>query len=181
MGKLPEAVPEELITIARIARPQGIRGEVVADLLTDFPERFAQLGEVRLVKPNGTVELATLEKSWPHNGRIVLKLKGYDSRNDAERLRDIRLMVPRAQLIVLPPDTYYDFDLVDCAVVTTTGELIGKVVEVQNYGAAPVLTVKGEDQAEVLIPLAKSICLEVDVVLKRIVIEPPDGLLDLYR
>ena len=61
----------ELIAVARIARPQGIRGEVIADLLTDFPERFAKLDEVRLVKPDGAVELAHLEKSRLHQGRII--------------------------------------------------------------------------------------------------------------
>ena len=169
----------ELIAVARIARPQGIRGEVIADLLTDFPERFAKLDEVRLVKPDGTVALAYLEKSRLHQGRIILKLKGYDSRNAAETLRDVRVLVTRAQLVILPKDTYYGFDLVDCVVVTTAGQLLGKVTQVHNFGAAPLLAVEGENAKEILIPLASTICLDVDVTQKRIVVAPPDGLLDL--
>lgn len=172
-------VPAELIAVARIARPQGIRGEVIADLLTDFPDRFATLDEVRLAKPDGTVELAHLEKPRLHQGRIILKFKGYDSRNAAETLRDVRVLVTRAQLVVLPKDTYYDFDLIDCVVVTTAGQPVGKVTQVHNYGAAPLLAVQGENAKEILIPLVSSICLDVDVAQKRIVVEPPEGLLDL--
>lgn len=171
--------PEDMITVARIARPQGIRGEVIADLLTDFPERFAQLTEVRAVWPNGKVAVIGLERARPHLGRVILKLKGCDSRNEAENLRDVRLMVPREQLVELPADNYYDFDLVNCLVSTSAGVVIGKVVGVQDFGAAPLLVVKGDDDKERLIPLASSICTEVDVVNKRIVIEPPEGLLEL--
>lgn len=171
--------PEDMITVARIARPQGIRGEVIADLLTDFPERFARLTEARAVWPTGKVGVIGLERARPHLGRIILKLKGCDSRNEAENLRDVRLMVRREQLVELPTDNYYHFDLVDCAVVTAAGLAVGNVVGVQDFGAAPLLVVKGDDGKERLIPLASSICTEVDVANKRIVIEPPDGLLEL--
>jgi 16S rRNA processing protein RimM len=170
---------EELITVARIARPQGIRGEVIADLLTDFPERFAKLTELRLGWPNGKAAVIGLEKARPHQGRILLKLKGYDSRDEAENLRDVRVLVTRDQLVELPADTYYDFDLVDCVATTAAGLVIGKVVGVQNFGAAPLLVVKDDEGKERLIPLASSICTEIDVANKRIVIEPPEGLLDL--
>jgi 16S rRNA processing protein RimM len=169
----------ELVTVARIARPQGIRGEVVADLLTDFPERFARLGEVHLAKPGGPVERRTLEMARLHNGRIILKLKGCDTRNEAEYLRDARVLVTRSELIKLPADTYYNFDLLDCVVSTTKGQPVGKVVDVQKYGAAPLLAVKSDEGKEFLIPLTNSICLDVDVAQKRIVIDPPEGLLDL--
>ena len=170
---------EDLIAIARIARPQGIRGEVIADLLTDFPERFAQLDEVRVVKPDGTATVARLEKARLQQGRVVLKFAGCDTRNAAEALRDARVMVPRDQVVSLPADTYFEFDLVDCAVVARDGAVIGKVASVQNFGAAPLLVVPDGAGREHLIPLASSICVDVDVTHKRIVIEPPEGLLDL--
>jgi 16S rRNA processing protein RimM len=181
MAELPasSAPPEDLIAVARIARPQGIRGEVIADLLTDFPDRFAKLDEVRLARPDGELEIVRLEKSWPHQRRIVLKFKGYDSRDAVESLRDTRVLVTRAQLVPLPADTFYDFDLVECAVVTAGGQPVGKVKAVQNFGAAPLLVVNAEDGREILIPLTHSICPVVDVPQKRIVIEPPEGLLDL--
>lgn len=173
------AQPDELIAVARIARPQGIRGEVIADLLTDFPERFAKLAEMRLAKSDGTVEIVQLQNARPHQGRIILKLKGYDSRDAAERLRDTRVVVKRSELVVLPADTYYDFDLVGCVVSKTDAQVIGTVIGVQNFGAAPLLVVQDSGQKEVLIPLASTICVVVDVAEKRIVVELPAGLLDL--
>lgn len=169
---------EDLISVARVARPQGLRGEVVAALLTDFPERFAELKVAHVKLANGTVALRELEKSWLHKGRIVLKFAGCDSINEAESLRDAQVMVSRAQLVELPTDSYYDFDLIDCQVTTKDGQAIGRVTDVQSYGAAPLLVVQ-EGAREYLIPLALSICEEIDTARKRIVINPPEGLLDL--
>jgi 16S rRNA processing protein RimM len=112
---------DDLIGVAHIARPQGIRGEVIADLLTDFPERFAKLENACVKMPNGDLLTLRLEGSRPHKGRILLKFAGYDTMNAAEELRGARVMVSRDQLVKLPEDTFYDFDLIDCE-VTTTGE-----------------------------------------------------------
>lgn len=176
MAAPPDA--EELISVARIARPQGRHGEVVADLLTDFPERFAKLGVAYVKLPDGTVALRKLEKSWLHKGRVVLKFGGCDSIEQAEALRDAQVMISRAQLVALPTDTYYDFDLIDCQVMIKDGHRLGRVTDVQQYGAAPLLVVQ-DGTREHLIPLALSICLEIDTARKRIVIDPPEGLLDL--
>lgn len=170
--------PDDLISIARIARPQGHRGEVIADLLTDFPDRFAQLDTTTVKGSNGQLLSLRLENSRLHKGRIVLKFAGYDDMNRAEELRDSLVMIPRNHLVKLPEDSYYNFDLIDCDVRTTSGEPVGKVVEVRDYGAAPLLVVVNDDR-EFLIPLASSICVEIDIANKRIVVEPPDGLFDL--
>ena len=169
---------EDLICIARIARPQGIRGEVIADLLTDFPERFADLETVRVIKSNGDPILLRLEKHRLHKGRVLLKFSGYDDMNGAEALRDARVMITHDQLIELPEDSFYEFDLVDCNVLTISGQSVGCVVGVQHFGAAPLLVVRDDDR-EHLIPLVTSICPEVDIAHKRIVIDPPEGLLEL--
>jgi 16S rRNA processing protein RimM len=170
---------EELISVARVARPQGRRGEVIADLLTDFPERFAGLATVRLRLANGDLSILELEGSRLHAGRIVLKFAGCDNINQAEVLRGALLLIEREQLVELPVDTYYDFDLVDCAVVTTAAEPVGRVTGVHRYGAAPLLAVANDEKREHLIPLTLSICIEIDVARKRIVIDPPAGLLEL--
>lgn len=169
---------EDLISVARIARPQGRHGEVVAELLTDFPERFAQLKVAHVKLVNGAVALRELEKSWLHKGRVVLKFANCDSIEQAEELRAAQVMISRAQLIELPTDTYYDFDLIDCQVTTKDGSGLGRVTGVQSYGAAPLLVVQ-DGAREHLIPLALSICLEIDTARKRIVVDPPEGLLDL--
>lgn len=170
--------PEELISVARIARPQGHRGEVIADLLTDFPERFSKLGSALIKKPNGELIRLQLQASRMHKGRIVLKFAGYDDMNAAEGLRDARVMITTDQLVKLPADNYFEFDLVDCEVTTTGGQAVGKVTGVQKFGAAPLLVVRDEER-EHLIPMVSSICVEIDTTQKRIVVDPPDGLLDL--
>jgi 16S rRNA processing protein RimM len=87
-------------------------------------------------------------------------------------------MVSRDQLVELPEDTYYDFDLIGCEVLAIEGQQLGRVEEVQNYGAAPLLVVR-DGARELLIPLALSICVEIDTGRKRIVVNPPEGLLEL--
>lgn len=168
----------ELISIAKIARPQGRHGEVIADILTDFPERFAKLKAVWSVTTNGQVKELQVERAWLHQHRVVLKFEGYDDMNQAETLRGVRLAVTNKDLVTLPADTFYDFDLKECDVVTTSGEALGIVTAVERYGAAPLLKVCG-DKGEYLIPLVLSICVEIDTARKRIVVAPPEGLLEL--
>jgi 16S rRNA processing protein RimM len=178
VGSEVERPQQELVTIARITRPHGLRGEVIADILTDFPDRFADLDDVLLRLASGRLITIGLENAWPHNGRIVLGFVGIDRIEDTEPLRGASVMIERDQLIPLPPDTYYDFDLVDCQVLTTQGEMVGKVIGVEHFGAAPLLVVATPESLEHLIPLAATICVEVDVDRKRIVVDPPEGLLD---
>ena len=177
---MPDAdLPEDdLITIARIARPQGIRGEVIADLLTDFPERFAKLEIAQVKKANGDLLNLRLESHRPHKGRILLKFAGYDTMNAAEDLRDSRIIIARDQLVKLPEDSYYEFDLIGCDVVTISGASVGRVSGVRHFGASPLLAVTNGER-EHLIPLVSSICPEVDIANKRVVIDPPEGLLEL--
>ncbi len=177
-GESAEIGEDDLISVARIARPQGIRGEVIADLLTDFPERFARLDKAYVKRLSGELLVLELENSRLHKGRVALKFEGYDSINAAEELRGASVMISRDQLVELPEDTYYDFDLIGCEVTTTDGERLGRVAQVHNYGAAPLLAVR-DGEHELLIPLVLSICVEIDTAQKRIVLNPPEGLLDL--
>jgi 16S rRNA processing protein RimM len=170
---------EELISVARIVRPQGRRGEVIADLLTDFPDRFARLGDMMVRFPTGETSILKLESSWLHKGRVVLKFGGCENITQAEELRDALVLVTREQLVELPVGTYYDFDLVDCEVIIKEVRPIGRVTGVQRYGAAPLLAVQGDEKREHLIPLTESICVEIDVARKRIIIDPPEGLLEI--
>ncbi|MEP7340984.1 MAG: ribosome maturation factor RimM [Acidobacteriota bacterium] len=171
-------IDDDPITIAYIARPQGIRGEVIADLLTDFPERFASLEILQVKKANGDLLNLRLESHRPHKGRILLKFAGYDTMDAAEDLRDARVIIEQDQLVKLPEDSYYEFDLIGCDVVMVSGEPVGRVTGVRHYGAAPLLAV-GNGEREHLIPLVSCICPEVDVANKRVVIDPPEGLLEL--
>lgn len=168
----------EMITIARIARPQGIRGAVIADLLTDFPDRFADIENVMVVRGETVIGELELEDYRFHNERIVLKFVGYDDVNKAEELRDTKLVIERDELVELPTDEYFVFDLVGCDVTTIDGQPLGKVIRVDDFGAAPLLTVRDEKK-EILIPLTKEFCPDVDIAGKKIIVNPPAGLLDL--
>ena len=168
---------DELVAIARVARPRGVKGEVAADLLTDFPERFEGLESVTAVMPTGERRELTIEDSWPHQHRMVLKFAGIDSMNDAETLRDAEICIAEDEAVELEADEFYDWQLVGCTVETVEGETIGKVRELMRTGGTENLVVTGENK-EFLIPFAEAICREVDIETKKIVIDPPEGLLE---
>jgi 16S rRNA processing protein RimM len=172
------AKPDQLISIARIARPQGIRGEVIADILTDFPDRFAELDKVTLSRDGRIIGELELEQYRFHKGRVLLKFAGYDDPDKADGLRGASLVIHRDDLVELEEDEYYLFDLEGCEVVTVDGQVLGIVAKVQDFGAAPLLVVKNQTK-EFLIPLTRDICPDVDTDNKKIVVNPPIGLLDL--
>ena len=176
---LAEDGEEELIAVARIAKVRGIRGEVAADLLTDFPERFDGLEELISVNAAGERDVLSIEKSWLHGGRVILKFAGYDSPEAAKALVGRELAVPEEDAVELEEDEFYDWELVDCRVETVDNKEIGSVREVLHTGAAPVLVVRDDGGArEHLIPLAESICVEIDTEAKLIRVDPPEGLLE---
>lgn len=168
---------DELVAIARIVRSRGLKGELAAELLTDFPERFEDLKEVTGLSPDGDRLQLIIEKFWFQNGRIILKFAGFDTIERAEELRDHEICVQESDAIVLESDEFFDWQLEGCLVETLSGETIGEVRELMRTGGTELLVVKG-DTKEYLIPFAESICVEVDIENKRIKIDPPEGLLD---
>ena len=183
---------EQFLAIARILRPQGRRGEVAAEVLTDFVERFAKGARVYVETPGGMPELRELEKAWPHKGGIVLKLAGVDSIEAASRLRGLHVLIRREARTPLTAGRYYLWELEGCRVVQEqNGALreVGTVTGVETTGGVELLRValpsvesggKPEGKPrEALIPLAQAICKRIDPQAKLIVIDPPDDLLDL--
>ena len=172
-GDLPE-----LIAVARAVKTRGLRGEIVADLLTDFPERFAELEKLIAVSPAGKRQELRIEESWLHGKRLVLRFAGYDSVEAAQGLIGYELAVPEADRVKLPADQFYTWELIGCRVETIAGEDLGVVREVTITGGPEVLMIDGHDR-ELLIPMAADICVEIDVANKLIRVDPPEGLLDL--
>ena len=172
---------EDLVAVAHIAKTRGLRGEVAADLLTDFPERFEGLETVIGVTPDGEHQALRIEAYWFHGPRIVLKFAGYDSIDAAKMLVGLMLSVPASDRVEAPVGQYFDSDLAGCRVETVTGEHVGSVRKVMRAGAADLLVVDtpGDKPRELLIPMAADICVEVDVADKLIRIDPPEGLLEL--
>lgn len=168
---------DELVAVARIARPRGLRGEVVADVLTDFPERFADLRAVRAVTADGVRRVLEIESFRFQNERILFKFAGLDSVEAAETLRGAEICVTEAEAVALDADEFYDWELENCAVETLAGEKLGRVREVMRTGGPEILVVAGGPK-EYLIPFAEAICVEVDTENKLIRVDPPEGLLD---
>ncbi len=168
---------EEMVAIAKLAKPRGLRGELVGDLLTDFPERFDNLERVTIVYPNGDAAEIEIEKFWFQKGRVVLKFVGFDSIEAAENLRGSEICVGETEAVELEADEFFDWQLEGCAVETASGEQIGTVREVMRTGGTEILVVAGE-QKEYLIPFAEAICTAVDIENKLIKVDAPEGLLD---
>lgn len=168
---------EELVAIANIVRTRGLKGEVVADILTDFPERFDSLTDVIGVRESGERLELKIEKFWFQNDRVILKFAGYDSIEKAETLRNVEICVPEDEAVELEDGEFFDWELAGCKVETVDGITIGVVRELMRTGGTELLVVGGEAR-EFLIPFAEAICVEVDIENKLIKIDPPDGLLD---
>jgi 16S rRNA processing protein RimM len=170
---------DDLIIVARAVRTRGLKGELIADILTDFPERFERVSELTGVSPSGERKQLELENHWFQNDRMVLKFAGYDSIDSAKMLVGFELGVPEADRVELAEDEFYDWELEGCLVETKLGQAVGQVREVMRTGGVELLVVENEEHRETFVPMVASIVVEIDVAGKKILIDPPEGLLDL--
>jgi 16S rRNA processing protein RimM len=171
---------DDCIVVGRVARAHGNRGQVIVNPDTDFVEERFREGAELLVQRDGRVQPVRITASRVHQGRPVIALEGVATMNDAEAMAGVEFRVPPDALQPLPPGTYYRHDLVGCAVETVAGERVGAVGAVEGDLGASRLVVRTPG-GEVLVPLADAICQRVDIAARRIVIDPPEGLLDLNR
>ena len=172
------AEPSPRITVARIVRTRGNKGEVLVDSFTDFPERFDILKEVWLEFGNRDLQKATVESTWEHKGRRILKFAGYDSISASEKLIGCLVQIPGEQAVELPEGTYFDHDLIGCSVKDIHGNYLGVVENILRISGNNQLVVKDLDK-EVLIPAVESICTRISIKKKQIIVDPPEGLMDL--
>lgn len=168
---------EGLVAIAKIVKPRGLRGELIAEILTDFPERFEGTVDVVLVSPEGNETKLKIEDFWFQKDRIVLKFADVNTVEKADVLRNSEVCVAESDVVALEEGEFFDWQLEGCKVETVAGETLGIVKELMRTGGTEVLVVESNGK-DFLIPFAESICIEVDVVAKRIVVDPPEGLLD---
>ena len=192
---------QKYVTVARILRARGNKGEVAAELLTDFPERLPQIKELFLRAESGARRAALLRAFWidrNHAGMGVFHFKGVESINDAEKLRGLEVQIRFEQLAVLPSGNYFVTDLIGCSVfeipevisavssspcsLPEAPALLGKVRDVYFPGegqpGTPLLSVD-TSVGELLVPLAEDICKRLDVAARRIEVRLPEGLRDL--
>ena len=170
---------QRYVTIARLVRPRGNRGELVAEDLSDEPTRFTRVRRVLVEDAaRGRREMA-IERAWRHNGRLILKFRGIDSITAAEELRGCQVQLPEQEIGPLPPGEFFLRDLVGCQVVDAeSGGSVGRVEDVLEPGGQLLLQVKAEGR-EILIPFVRSICVEIDPEQQRIRVRMPEGLEDL--
>ena len=168
----------DLLLVGRVARAHGNRGQVIVNLETDFAEQRFRVGAVLFVGPEQSAAPRAIESVRFHQGRPVVALAGVASMNDAEALAGAELWMPASSLEPLPDGTYYRHELTGCEVRDSSGRRIGQVSSVNGPLERSNLVVD-TDRGEVLVPLVADICRSVDVAAKVIVIEPPDGLLEL--
>lgn len=175
--------------LARLIRPHGRKGELVAELLTDFPERFHQRKRVVLIPPShvGTRPREIhLENFWFLRSRIILKFHGIDSINDAEPLRHYEVAIPFAERAPLEPGSAYVSDLIGCTLIDLNqgGAVVGEVIDVDRATSSTDLLVLRRPglrmpAAEALIPFVREYLVHIDVAAHRIEMRLPEGLLDI--
>jgi 16S rRNA processing protein RimM len=166
-----------LVAVGRIVRPQGRRGEVRLEALTDAPERLRELRECWLVPPPAG-ERHDVEAVW-FQGRVpVVKLAASTSLTDAQALVGRLVTIPRAAVRPLPPDRYYAFDLAGCSVETPEGRSLGTITEVLPGPEHDYWTVQRDGRAW-LLPAVAAIVERVDLAARRVTVQPPEGLVEL--
>ncbi len=144
--------------------------------LTDFPERFSSLDQVILEKDGEIVE-ACISQAHYRGKKIILKFDGCNDRDSAERMRGYLITIPRAEVGLLPEDSYYAFELAGVRVYTTDEELIGMVSDTYSVGSEDLLEVERmNDNGRFLIPFVKQFVKQVDIPGQKLVVELIDGL-----
>ena len=170
---------DEWVAIALVGKPRGNRGELTAVSLSHRPERFAELSEVFLFVPGKAGgERLEVESTWFHDGRLIFKFAGVDTIDDAERWAGAEVRIPLKQRAAPEPGAYFQSDLIGCEVVAHTGgELLGRVTGWDDGGGSGLLVL----DSGLMIPFARSICVEIDPAGRRIAVELPPGLKELNR
>jgi 16S rRNA processing protein RimM len=192
---------QQFVTVARILGPRGRKGEIAAELLTDFPDRLKERKELFLAGDSAAPRRVLLRSFWVdqnHPGRGVLHFEGVDSIDQAEKLRGMEVRIPWEERAVLPSGSYFVTDLIGCSMFELPAaapavasspcsgeqvpELLGQVRDVYFPGerqpGTPLLAV-GTASGELLVPLAADICVRVDVAARRIEVVLPPGLREL--
>jgi 16S rRNA processing protein RimM len=188
----PPENQENWVWLARIRRSQGRKGEVFADILTDFPEKFAERKRLWLIadpdsprgQANQTPREIELQAHWLHKGGIVLHFAQSSSISEAETLAGLIVAIPHADRAALSEDEFYIADLIGCTLIDVAGAepvAVGQLEDVdRTAGPVALLVVNrpGSDD-EILIPFAKSYVRRIDLAAKRVEMALPAGLLEL--
>ncbi len=172
-------IPAERVTIGKIERPFGVRGEVKVRSLSDVPGRFDHLEKVSVVVSDGRAIEATVTHVRRAGPTYIMRLEGVTSPEEAGAFRGGLIQVPRATMPTSPEHTYYACDLIGMTVESDTGEEVGVIESILDVPGNHVLAVRKGTQ-EVFIPAAKELITKVDVARRRMTVRTIDGLLEYH-
>lgn len=168
------------LTVARITKTRGLRGEVTTQLFTDFPEQLAERTEVYLWDGQSEPQLVKVENARFHKDALLFKFARYDSIEAAEKIAGWEIQIPRSEAGPLPTGAHYLHDLEGCRVVEQeSGKELGTVRRLDGESGNPRLVVDTPEGKELLIPYAEEFCRRIDTEAKLIEVTLPEGLLDL--
>lgn len=180
------------VVVARLVRTHGRRGEIVAEILTDFPERFEQRRRVSLISPeklHSHPREMEIESHWFFRDQVVFKFSGIDSINDAEPLRHYEVAIPMSERAPLEDGSVYISDLIGCRIfdLNAEGREAGEIVDVDTASSNVMLLVvrrpsRGagkKREPDALIPYVKAYLERIDVAEKRVEMRLPAGLLQI--
>ncbi len=166
-------------TVGKIVNTHGIRGELKVLSQTDFPEeRYKPGSKLSVIDPTGAkivpVEVAS---SRSNKNMVILKLKGWDDINESEKFKGWMLKIAEDQLLELPEDEYYYYEIIGCEVVTDDGQMLGKITEILSPGANDVWVVQPEQGKPVYLPYIEDVVKQVDIANKRVLVTLMEGLI----
>jgi 16S rRNA processing protein RimM len=167
---------EELVVVGKIIKSQGNKGEVQVSPLTDDPQRFERLERIYLLQGVSRPRSYKIEGVWYHkNGRVVLKLGGCDCISTAQALVNAELAVEQKDLVSLPEDTYFHFQIIGLQAFTCEGQYLGQVEQIFPTGSNDVYVIK-DGARECLVPAIEGIVRRVDIENKKLILKLPEGL-----
>ena len=167
--------PAEWLAVGRVRKPHGVHGELLAEILTDFPDRVGAGVELGVGQPPD--RMVIVERVRIHKGAWLLTLQGIDTREAADSLRDAWLTLPGQPREELPQGYYYEHELTGLTCVDRAGRTLGEVTALADIGGGSLLVVR-TDRGEALVPFRPELVVTVDLDARRLVLDPPRGLLD---
>jgi 16S rRNA processing protein RimM len=173
---VPKQKNTEWATIGKVVALFGLQGELKVISMSDIPDRFAELEVIYTAPGHTPYRIGSVR---PHKGdMVVLKLVGIDDANAAEALRNVNLEIPVEELAKLPPNSYYQHDILGLKVLKLNGQEVGKIVDIMPTGGNDVYVVKTPSGGQALIPAVKAVVKQVDLLRHVMYIDPIKGLLD---
>lgn len=175
---------QNLITIGKIIRHQGNKGEVRVQLLTDFPERFKHMKAIHLdnkensEQENKKIEKKIIEDSWFHKQYVIIKFSDVNNIGEAMELKNYLLKIPQEETVPLLEDEYYLFQLQGMQVQTQAGKILGELDNILQTGGVDIFVVNGKEK-EYMIPASREIITDINEKDNVIIIDPIPGLLEL--